>query len=262
LDTPLPTPGSGCTAIPTKFNISFQEVTYAYATRELSALQEISFEIPHGRTTVLVGASGAGKSTIASLLLRFIEPDAGTICVDGKPLSSLLPEEWRRKLAWVPQTPYFFNDTLAANLRLAKPEAGPDELMRACRRACLEEYIADLPQGLETMVGEQGSLLSGGQVQRLALARAFLRDAPFLLLDEPTSSLDTVLEAQLSSAVRELMTGRTVLVIAHRLNTVYTADSIIVLEAGRIAESGTHVSLLRKAGSYARMIRPLVEATG
>ena len=255
LDTPLPAaPPNGSRFAPLHFNISFSNVSYAYPTRDLPALDDVSFDIPDGKMTALVGATGAGKSTVASLLLRFIEPGAGGIRVDGHPLSALPPEDWRRNLAWVPQAPSLFNATLAANLRLAKPDASADDLLHACRRAGLDEFIAALPQGLATVVGERAARLSGGQAQRLALARAFLRDAPFLLLDEPTSSLDPVLESQLAASVRDLMAGRTVLVIAHRLNTVYQADQIVVLEGGRVAETGTHASLLQRRGLYTGLV--------
>jgi thiol reductant ABC exporter CydD subunit len=255
LDTPLPAASPhGSRIAPSHFNISFSNVSYAYPTRDLPALDDVSFDIPDGKMTALVGATGAGKSTVASLLLRFIEPGAGAIRVDGHPLSALPPEDWRRNLAWVPQAPSLFNDTLAANLRLAKPDASAADLLRACRRAGLDEFIAALPQGLETVVGERAARLSGGQAQRLALARAFLRDAPFLLLDEPTSSLDPALESQLAASVRDLMAGRTVLVIAHRLNTVYQADQIVVLEGGRVAETGTHAGLLQRRGLYTKLV--------
>jgi thiol reductant ABC exporter CydD subunit len=241
-------------------NISFSRVSYSYRTRDLPALDDVSFDLPHGQMTAIVGASGAGKSTVASLLLRFIEPEAGEIRVDGAPLSGILPADWRRRLAWVPQIPYLFNDTLSANLRLAKPDASTEDMLRACRRSGLDDFIAALPDGLETVVGERGARLSGGQAQRLALARAFLRDASLLILDEPTSSLDPALEARLHAAVRDLMIGRTTLIIAHRLATIARADQIIVLDSGHVAETGTHVNLLAQGGVYARMVKPYTEA--
>ncbi len=235
------------------FNIFSSNISYSYRTRDLPALNNVSFTLAHGQMTALVGASGAGKSTVASLLLRFIEPSAGEIRIDGTPLSNISPEDWRRELAWVPQNPYLFNDTLSANLRLAKPDATTEDILRACRRAGLDDFIAALPNGLDTIIGERGARLSGGEAQRVALARAFLRDAPFLLLDEPTSSLDPALEARLHTSVRDLMTGRTVLVIAHRLATITQADQIIVLDSGRVAETGTHADLLRRGGFYTNL---------
>lgn len=215
--------------------LTLDAVSFTYPNRELPALDAVSLEIPSGKLTALVGASGAGKSTIASLLLRFISPQSGQILVGETPLEQIPPELWREQVAWVPQNPYLFSDTLAANLRLARPAASEADLLTACRRAGLEEFIASLPDGLQTTIGERGARLSGGQAQRLALARAFLKDAPLLLLDEPTSSLDPALEASLEASVRELTQGRTVLVIAHRLATIRQADQVIVLQAGKVA---------------------------
>jgi len=235
--------------------IAFSAVSYTYPDRASPAVNEVTFDIAPGQTTALVGASGAGKTTIANLLMRFIEPDTGSISIGNAPLSNIPADDWRRHIGWVPQNPYLFSDTIAANLRLAKPAAPESDLLRACERAGLLDFIRSLPDGLETPIGERGARLSGGQAQRLALARAFLKDAPFLLLDEPTSSLDPALEAELQASVRELMQGRTVLVIAHRLATVYQADQIIVLDAGNIAEIGKHDELRVKGGLYAQLLR-------
>jgi ABC-type multidrug transport system fused ATPase/permease subunit len=235
--------------------ISFEHVTFQYPERDLPAVNEISFTIPHGQLTALVGASGAGKSTLASLLLRFIEPTSGQILVAGHPLANLPADEWRKQVAWVPQNPYLFQDSLAANLKLARPEAAESDLVRACQQARLMDFIATLPQGFDTIIGERGARLSGGQAQRLALARAFLKDAPFLLLDEPTSSLDPGLEAELQQSVQSLMQGRTTLVIAHRLSTVYQADQIIVLEAGKVVETGRHGELVARKGAYQALVK-------
>jgi ATP-binding cassette subfamily C protein CydD len=261
LDTPCPAPttqapphGFSEHSISAVSSIRFEKVSFTYASRELPALNQISFSLPIGKMTALVGASGAGKSTLASLILRFISPHDGQILVGETPLEHIPANLWRQQVAWVPQNPYLFQDSLAANLRLARPDASTIELLKACRRAGLEEFIASLPDGLQTPIGERGARLSGGQAQRLALARAFLRDAPLLLLDEPTSSLDPALEASLEAAVRELMQGRTTLVIAHRLSTVYQADQIVVLAAGRVMESGTHSELISHNATYARLI--------
>lgn len=236
-------------------NIEFSNISFTYPDRSIPALRDMTFHIPPGQTTALVGASGAGKTTVASLLMRFIEPESGKIMVGDTPLTSIPPEEWRAQIGWVPQNPYLFSDTMEANLRLAKPEAPESDLLRACERAGLLDFIRSLPDGLETRIGERGARLSGGQAQRLALARAFLKDAPFLLLDEPTSSLDPALEAELQTSVRELMQGRTVLVIAHRLATVYQADQIVVLDAGKVVEVGRHDELRARDGFYAQLIR-------
>lgn len=258
LDTPLSmlkVKGQMSDFRPSTFDISFQNVTFTYPDRDVPAVDNVTFELPHGQLTALVGASGAGKSTLASLLLRFIEPDSGQILVGGHPLAEIPADEWRKLVAWVPQSPYLFQDTFAANLKLAKPEAAEADLIRACQQAGLMEFIAALPQGFETPVGERGARLSGGQAQRLALARAFLKDAPFLILDEPTSSLDPGLEAELQQSVQTLMKGRTALVIAHRLSTVYQADQIIVLDAGHVVETGKHNELIAQNGIYHTLVR-------
>lgn len=264
LDTPLPDRVSGVKyqvsgepltpAHLTPDTLTLDTVSYTYPSRETPALDNISFTIPHGKMTALVGASGAGKSTLASLILRFIASQSGQIWVGETPLEQIPPEVWRQQVAWVPQNPYLFQDSLSANLRLARPDAPEADLLTACRRAGLEEFIASLPDGLQTPIGERGARLSGGQAQRLALARAFLKDAPLLLLDEPTSSLDPGLEAGLKASVRELMQGRTTLVIAHRLSTVYQSDQIVVLEAGRVMETGTHGQLIARNTTYARLV--------
>lgn len=268
LDTPLPANRArpeqpfqaGGTLPDLRFEISFENVSYRYPAREVPALDGLTFKIPHGQLTALVGASGAGKSTVASLLLRFIDPVSGEIRVDGRPLSEIPARDWRRLVAWVPQNPYLFHASLAENLRLAKPEAGEGELVRACEQAGLMDYIASLPAGFESQVGERGSRLSGGQAQRLALALAFLKDSSFLILDEPTSALDPGLEAELRKSVQRLLHGRTALVIAHRLSTVYQADKILVLEGGRVVESGAHFDLLERQGPYARLVRAATHA--
>ncbi|MRR30028.1 ATP-binding cassette domain-containing protein, partial [bacterium] len=195
-----------------------------------------------------------GKSTLVSLLLRFIEPTSGSITINHEPLTRISLEDWRSLVAWVPQSPYLFHDTLAANLRLARPNATNADLEAAIHLAHLDEFIAGLPQGYETVVGEGGARLSGGQAQRLALARAFLKDAPILVLDEPTSSLDPEQETLVEASVRELMEGHTVITIAHRLNTVFQADRIVVLEGGRIVEIGSHQDLLALGGVYTRLV--------
>jgi len=238
-------------------NIEFSNISFTYPDRAAPAVDNLSFTIPSGKMTALVGASGAGKTTIANLLMRFIEPDSGLITIDSLPLANIPADEWRTSIGWVPQNPYLFSETIAANLRLAKPEAPESDLLRACQRAGLLEFIRSLPEGLETRIGERGARLSGGQAQRLALARAFLKDAPFLLLDEPTSSLDPALEAELQVSVRELMQGRTTLVIAHRLSTVYQADQIIVLDSGKVVEIGQHAELIANNSVYARLVSPL-----
>lgn len=255
-----PSAAEGFRASPPPFSapwqpLRFEGLSYTYPGRETPALSDFSAEILPGQRTALVGHSGAGKSTLAHLLLRFMEPQSGGIWFGGLPLAEIAPQQWRAQVAWVPQNPYLFQDTLAANLRLARPQASTAELIRACEQAGLREVLDTLPQGLDTPLGERGSRLSGGQAQRVALARAFLKDARLLILDEPTSSLDPSLEAALQASVQALLQGRTALVIAHRLATVYQADQILVLEQGRLAESGSHAALLARQGVYARLVR-------
>jgi thiol reductant ABC exporter CydD subunit len=235
--------------------IRFEHVWHTYAARSLPAISDVSIEIPHGQVTALVGLSGAGKSTLAAMLLRFIEPDQGLIRVDGQLLENIPSAEWRQQLSWVSQMPTLFNASLAENLLLAKPGASAAELEAACQQADLLDFIQTLPLGLSTPIGERGTRLSGGQAQRLALARAYLRDAPMLILDEPTSSLDPLQEHRLLDSIHDLVHGRSTLLIAHRLNTVQQAGSIIVLEAGQVVESGTHASLLRSGGAYANLVQ-------
>jgi ATP-binding cassette subfamily C protein CydD len=236
--------------------VHFEDVGFSYETGRM-ALDGTTFEIGAGQRIALVGPSGAGKSTIASLLLGFIQPQSGRIRVDGEDLASLSIEDWRRQLAWLPQQPRLFQGTLADNIRLGLPEASDDQVRRAAEHAQAAEFIVRLPHGYNTQVGERGAGLSGGQIQRIALARAFLRNARFVILDEATASLDPASEALVQQAVDELAHDRSMLVIAHRLSTVRAADRILVLDQGRIVESGSHHALLQQDGHYQAMVKLL-----
>ena len=229
--------------------LALDDVSFSYPGQRGFALKEISFQINRGEQIALVGASGAGKSTLANLLLGFFPPGEGEILANGTPLADLDLKEWRRQIAWVPQKPNLFQDTIAANIRLAHPGASDSAVTAAASAAHLADFVESLPEGYQTRIGPGGARLSGGQSQRLALARAFLKNSPILLLDEPTSQLDPVTESHLADATRALMTGRTVITIAHRLNTIFQADRILVLHEGEIVESGTHQELM-VGGSY------------
>lgn len=247
-DGPLPAP------VATQgLSLAFDHVSFAYPGRHEDTLRDLNFTVPAGATVAVVGASGAGKSTVASLLLRFWDPRQGVVKLDGVDLRRLQLDGLRDRVALVTQDTYLFNDTLEGNIRLARPEASRAELTRALEQAALADFVRSLPEGLATRVGERGMQLSGGQRQRISIARAFLKNAPVLILDEATSHLDTLSEIQVRGALDALMRHRTTLVIAHRLSTIRDADLILVLDRGALAEAGTHDQLLRKQGAYARL---------
>ncbi|HEV2301768.1 MAG TPA: ABC transporter ATP-binding protein [Stellaceae bacterium] len=234
--------------------IRFEAVGFTYPGGARPALDDISLEIPAGATVALVGPSGAGKTTLANLLLRFWDPDRGHILIDGTDLREFDLDHLRARISLVSQDTYLFNDTLYANVALARPDADEGAIRRALDEAALGDFVGSLPEGLETRVGERGVQLSGGQRQRVAIARAFLKNAPTLVLDEATSHLDAVSEAQVRAALDALMRERTTIVIAHRLSTVRNADLIAVIDHGRIVETGSHAELLARNELYARLI--------
>ncbi len=233
-----------------KSPILFTDVTYTYPGSSRPALEGINANIPAGKTTAIIGPSGAGKSTLINLLLRFQDPGEGHITIDGNPIHTIPLEAWHSRISWVPQHPYLFNATLRENILLARPEASAEEMEIALEKTGLTAFVGTLPDGLETMIGEQGARLSGGEAQRVALARAFLKNAPLLVLDEPTSHTDPELEAALRSSIQELMKGRTTVIIAHRLETIRSAEQIIVVSQGKITQCGTHEELITNGGFY------------
>ncbi|MEL6318071.1 MAG: ABC transporter transmembrane domain-containing protein, partial [Pseudomonadota bacterium] len=246
--TPPPAPAQG--------RVAFENVAFHYPSRpDTPALGGVSFTVAPGETVALVGPSGAGKSTVFQLLLRFYDPAAGTVRLDGGDLAAMDPRALRERFALVPQEPAIFADTIAENIRIGRPGASDAEVAAAARAAAAHDFITAIPDGYDAFVGERGVRLSGGQRQRLAIARAILRDAPVLLLDEATSALDAESERLIQDAMANLFAARTTLVIAHRLATVKQADRILVLDGGRLVAEGRHSDLIAEGGLYARLAR-------
>ncbi len=237
----------------TEGQIDFEKVTFRYAPGSPPAVQDLNFRIEPGKSYALVGASGAGKSTVLSLLLRLYDPTSGTVRIDGRDLRALTQKSLREQIGLVTQDTFLFHDTIFNNIQFGRLGATPEEVYAAARTAFAHDFILVQPKGYETVIGDKGCLLSGGQQQRLAIARALLKNAPILLLDEATSSLDSESEKQIQQALERLSAGRTVIAIAHRLSTILSADQIVVMDLGHIKEIGTHRELLEKSGYYRRL---------
>ncbi|EJF78353.1 hypothetical protein ME7_00344 [Bartonella birtlesii LL-WM9] len=241
-------------------SIRFNQVKFSYdPTRQI--LKDIDFEIPGGKTVAIVGPSGAGKSTISRLLFRFYDVDAGSITIDGQDIRDVTQKSLREAIGMVPQDTVLFNDTIAYNICYGRPSATEEEMRKAAEMAQISKFIEMLPEGFQSMVGERGLKLSGGEKQRVAIARTLLKAPPLLILDEATAALDTATEQEIQQALDIVSRGRTTLIIAHRLSTVINADEILVLKNGRIIENGTHAELLRKKGLYASMWNKQLEAS-
>ncbi|WIA33509.1 hypothetical protein OEZ86_006634 [Tetradesmus obliquus] len=248
--------GEAAVAAARQGDLELVNVSFSYPVRkEMAVLRDINLQLKHGTVTALVGRSGAGKSTVAALLSRFYEPQVGNIRLAGRPTSDFSRGEWARAVAMVSQEPVLFSGSIADNIAYGKfGRCSAEEIQAAAEAANAHEFITELPEGYNTLVGDRGTLLSGGQRQRIAIARALLKDSPIIILDEATSALDAVSEKLVQGAIQRLVQGRTVLVIAHRLSTVQSADQIVVMKAGRIAEKGTHNELLANHSHYSELM--------
>ena len=239
---------------PRDASVSFRDVSFSYPGSDQKALDHVSFEVPVGKTVALVGASGSGKSTAASLIPRFYDVQEGAVLVGGVDVRNIAQKDLMEQIAFVFQNARLFKDTLLENIRAARTDATREEVMQAVEAAQCKEIIERLPDGLDSVVGSGGTYLSGGECQRISIARALLKDAPVILLDEATASLDVDNETQIQDAISRLVMGKTVLVIAHRMRTIEASDKIVVLDGGVVAESGNHHELMQKNGLYRKLV--------
>lgn len=253
MNAPLPKAGAAKLPLLDKVEISFKDVCFSY-DQELKAVEGISFDLNAGQKYALIGPSGSGKSTIFSLLLGFVSPQEGEVLISGQSLSDIDISTWRNQISWIPQSSTLFAGSVLDNIRLGKQGASDGEIMALCSELGIDEFISALPNGYQTLVGENGYGLSGGEIQRISIARAYLRDAPFILMDEPTASLDKHTEEVLQHAMASLSKNKTVLTIAHRLHTIRQADQILYMKGGRIIERGMHAELYDSSADYARLI--------
>ena len=231
-------------------NIEFRNVSFKFPNRETKALDDISFKIESDKITAIVGESGSGKSTVINLLMRFLELENGEILIGESNLLNISEEKWHKHVGWVSQNPHIFHKSIYENIVIAKESASESEIVEAAKNALVHDWILKLKDGYQTVVGERGTTLSGGEIQRIALARAFLKNSPILLMDEATSSIDAIYEKKIVSAIKKLSIGKTVVIVAHRLNTIINADKIIVMDSGKIVGEGTHKSLLSSNKKY------------
>lgn len=236
----------------TTYDIQFKEVTFAYEKRNV--LKNVSFIIPENTTTAIVGPSGSGKSTICSLIARFYDVDEGSVAVGSVAVKTMTCDSLLKNISMVFQKVYLFHDTVLNNIRFGKPSAGFDEVVEAAKKACCHDFIMSLPAGYETVIGDGGSTLSGGEKQRISIARAMLKNAPIVILDEATASVDPGNEHAIQKAISALVHGKTIIIIAHRLATIQNADQILVMDEGRIAQRGTHEELIKEEGIYKRFL--------
>jgi subfamily B ATP-binding cassette protein MsbA len=255
LDSPAEPRGGSRPLKRARGEVCFQDVSFEYAAESGAVLQHIDLSVPAGSTVAIVGRSGSGKSTLVSLLPRFYDPTAGAVLVDGVDIREYRVADLRRQMSLVSQEVVLFNDSIRNNILFGLTDISEAQLLAAARAAYVMEFVEQLPQGIETTVGDRGVLLSGGQRQRIAIARALLRDTPILILDEATSALDSAAERHIQAALDQLVRNRTTFVIAHRLSTVERADRILVLSEGRVVESGAHAELLARGGAYADLYR-------